>query len=251
MGNHYGAALALAGNTATVRHSLFALNSKGPFGVVGGGIWVQAGYATVSDSTFTQNVADAGGGIGVEGPGKDLTVTGSTFDRNTATGGGGIWLIMDTDSLATVANSTFADNSGGDIDTWPQGGGVAKGAVNVTNSTLARTIFGLALNQGTLRNTIVYGGHCVGVSDGGGNLSFNSGGCPGITADPKLLPLASNGGPTQTMVLGSGSGAVDQAVDATCAAPVGSPSFGTGGVDQRGITRPQGTHCDIGAYERQ
>jgi hypothetical protein len=252
VGNHYGAALALGGNTATIRHSWFALNSKGHLGVVGGGIWLEWGYATVRDSTFTQNVADAGGGIGVEGPGRDLTVTGSTFDRNTANAGGAIWLIMDPDSLATVANSTFADNFGGDISTWPQGGVGPKGAVNVTNSTLARTINGPALNQGTLRNTIVYGGNCGSVVlDGGGNLNFWSLGCPGISADPKLLPLASNGGPTQTMALGSGSVAIDQAVDAICAAPVGSPSFGAGGVDQRGEARPwpKRGHCDIGAYE--
>jgi len=45
------------------------------------------------------------------------------------------------------------------------------------------------------------------------------------------------------MALGVGSAAIDAANDATCAAaPVN-------GRDQRGVTRPQGAHCDIGAFE--
>jgi len=56
--------------------------------------------------------------------------------------------------------------------------------------------------------------------------------------------LQNNGGPTQTMALGPGSAAIDAADDATCAAdPVNN-------LDQRGVTRPQGLHCDIGAVEQ-
>jgi hypothetical protein len=54
-----------------------------------------------------------------------------------------------------------------------------------------------------------------------------------------LEPLANNGGPTWTHELKVGSPAVDAAV---C-----SPAFDT---DQRGVLRPQGSGCDIGAYER-
>ena len=44
--------------------------------------------------------------------------------------------------------------------------------------------------------------------------------------------------------LGPGSAAIDAGNDATCAAvPVNNR-------DQRGIARPQGVHCDIGAVER-
>ena len=58
---------------------------------------------------------------------------------------------------------------------------------------------------------------------------------------PQLGPLGNNGGPTQTMALPSGSPAVDAIPAAT--------SGCTGTTDQRGTTRPQGTGCDIGAYE--
>jgi hypothetical protein len=55
--------------------------------------------------------------------------------------------------------------------------------------------------------------------------------------DPELEPLADNGGPTKTHALRLGSPAIDAA----------SCLFSQ---DQRGIARPQGASCDIGAYER-
>jgi hypothetical protein len=102
----------------------------------------------------------------------------------------------------------------------------------------------------TLMNTIVAnspaGGNCAGpyITDGGGNLSFPDTTCPGINADPMLGPLQDNGGPTETMALGEGSAAIDAADDAICAAPP------VNNLDQRGVTRPQGLHCDIGAVEQ-
>ncbi|MCL4825114.1 MAG: Ig-like domain-containing protein, partial [Anaerolineales bacterium] len=58
-----------------------------------------------------------------------------------------------------------------------------------------------------------------------------------------LAPLANNGGFTQTHAVQSGSAAIDAGDDAVCAAaPVN-------GLDQRGMARPQGAACDIGAYE--
>jgi hypothetical protein len=56
--------------------------------------------------------------------------------------------------------------------------------------------------------------------------------------DPKLGPLADNGGPTLTMALLQGSPAID-AGDDTAAPPI----------DQRGFPRPFGLASDIGAYE--
>jgi hypothetical protein len=58
-----------------------------------------------------------------------------------------------------------------------------------------------------------------------------------------IAPLNSNGGPTQTHALLAGSPAIDQIL------------YGVNGcgttitTDQRGVTRPQGANCDIGAYE--
>jgi hypothetical protein len=101
----------------------------------------------------------------------------------------------------------------------------------------------------TLKNTMVTdslaGNNCSGtITDGGGNLSYPDTTCPGINVDPILGPLQNNGGPTFTMEPGPGSAAIDAGDDAICAAPP------VNNLDQRGITRPAGAHCDIGAVER-
>lgn len=93
-------------------------------------------------------------------------------------------------------------------------------------------------------------GDCAGeVVSAGHNLIEDLTGCVvtgtligNITGvDPRLSILQDNGGPTNTHALLPGSPAIDAGDDAACAAPPVS------GVDQRGIARPQGAHCDIGA----
>ena len=75
-----------------------------------------------------------------------------------------------------------------------------------------------------MSDSVVQGGYA-----GGTNI---------ITTDPKLGTLGNYGGSTQTIPLLAGSSAIDAGNDATCPA-----------TDQRGVGRPQGAHCDIGAYE--
>jgi hypothetical protein len=50
--------------------------------------------------------------------------------------------------------------------------------------------------------------------------------------------LQDNGGPTQTLAIPPDSAATNAALDSNCPA-----------TDQRGIARPQGAHCDSGAFE--
>jgi uncharacterized repeat protein (TIGR01451 family) len=57
--------------------------------------------------------------------------------------------------------------------------------------------------------------------------------------DPQLGALADNGGPTDTRALAASSPAIDAGTNTGCPA-----------TDQRGVTRPQGSSCDIGAFER-
>jgi hypothetical protein len=54
--------------------------------------------------------------------------------------------------------------------------------------------------------------------------------------------LADNGGPTHTHLLQADSPAVNAGEPAWCAHEL------VGVVDQRGVTRPQGAGCDIGAF---
>jgi hypothetical protein len=221
-------------------------------GGVGGGIANEGGTVNVSNSTFSSNYGSYGGAGIHNFINGTLTVSNSTFSGNrgspSASGGGGI---MSAGIILIVTNSTFFDNEA------VTGGGISTryGTATVSNSTFAGNSAyfegGGIFNRGalTLKNTIVAnsptGNNCDGTAtDGGGNLSYPDTTCPGINADPKLGPLQNNLGPTLTMALGSGSAAIDVGIDAICAAaPVN-------GLDQRGIARPWGAHCDIGAVEQ-
>jgi hypothetical protein len=68
------------------------------------------------------------------------------------------------------------------------------------------------------------------------NQGSCSGGTPIVAANPRLGPLARNGGPTQTVALLSGSPAIGAAVGK-------APKY-----DQRGVRRKD---PDLGAYERR
>src|SRR6266540_2097431 len=87
--------------------------------------------------------------------------------------------------------------------------------------------------------------NCAGpISDGGHNLASDGSAAfmaPGSLnhTDPKLGPLTDQGGPTRTLALLPGSPAIDAGDDLTC-----PPA------DQRGVPRPQGAHCDLGAFEQ-
>jgi uncharacterized repeat protein (TIGR01451 family) len=160
---------------------------------------------------------------------------------------------------ANITNSTFSNNSagssfGGGILTW--------GNTTLTNNTIydnsATTSSGgggggiyIPFGTTTIKNTIIAnntGSDCRKfgtLNVAGVNLDSDST-CTGFTlhGNPLVDSLANNGGPTETHALLSGSPAIDAADDTICAAsPVNN-------LDQRGITRPQGTQCDIGAYEK-
>ncbi|MCB0060529.1 MAG: FG-GAP repeat protein, partial [Caldilineaceae bacterium] len=62
-----------------------------------------------------------------------------------------------------------------------------------------------------------------------------------VSGTANLGPLEDNGGPTWTYALLPGSDALD----------AGECSGGTITVDQRGVSRPQGAACDIGAFEAE
>lgn len=237
--------------TLTVSHSTFSDNSGFESMSYGGGISTyEGGAVTVSDSTFSGNSAYTGGAI-FTNIGTTLIVSRSTFSSNIATewGGGAIG----TRGTGLVSNSTFHGN----ITLGEYGSAIANdGPLTVTNSTFSNNVgygdVAIFNDDGTvlLENSIVVsnsqsGMNCYGsVTDGGGNLSYPDTSCFGINQDPLLGPLQDNGGPTFTMAPGLGSPAIDAAVDAICAMdPVNN-------LDQRGVVRPQGLHCDIGAVEQ-
>ncbi len=245
------------GGVATVVNSTFvdnvsAIGNHGTLGVsgsqfirntggysrdcLGGGGILNGGTAVAVNSTFADNNACSGGGILNYGA---MSVVNSTFTGNHADyydntnpnnisgKGGAVANIMAAYSTGTlsVLNSTFSGNAA-DV------GGAAiysESAVTLTNSIIANSITGT---------------NCLGsLNDGGHNLDeANTCGFTAATSltgtNPRLGPLGDHGDGVLTLPLLPGSPAIDAGDDATCPA-----------TDERGVARPQGAHCDIGAYE--
>jgi len=207
----------------TITNSTFSGNSAQN----GGAIFIARGTAQITRSTFVNNSAtNVGGGI-LSWTGT-TKVSNSTFVGNSATQGGGLY--NDVSYLA-LTNSTFSGNSA------THGAGLYNAGIvlDFTNNILANSISG---------------SDCYN-EDGAGSISLNVSNLveanasapnhcvtPALTGDPQLGPLSSNGGLTQTMPLLPGSPGIDAGDDPTCLS-----------MDQRGLIRPQGSHCDIGAYE--
>jgi hypothetical protein len=134
-------------------------------------------------------------------------------------------------------NSTFSGN-GADL-----GGGIQNAFVAMATVTLSNTI--LANSKGN--NPL----NCRGqITDGGYNISDDSS-CAFTDSTSKnstnplldLNGLQNHGGPTQTIALQKGSPALDYI-------PKGQNDCNTTiKTDQRGVKRPQGKACDVGAYE--
>ncbi len=221
-----------------------------------GGI-ANSGTLTLTNSTVSGNGASQGGGIANSGT---LTLTNSTVSGNSSYGetlraaaGGGIDNIAGT---LTLTNSTVSGNS-----SYGAGGGIRNnGALTLTNSTVSgnSASYGGAgiynLGTLTLANTLV-DGDCITEGDAtttnnGHNLESPGNTCgldqptdvTEVTAEAlKLAPLQDNGGPTQTHALLPGSVAIDLIPEAMCVMET----------DQRGVARPQGAACDVGAFELQ
>lgn len=183
-----------------------------------------------------------------------------TIHTNNGRQGAGIANFEPT-SVMTVTNATITKNGYAVLPSSNYSGILNLGSIAIVNATIsgngnsAVTVTGGIWNASqsgafVLRNTIVannIGGNCgyyynPFVNDGG-NLQFGPDtGCVANTGelpvgDPQLYPLASVGGPTQTMALAAGSAAIDAGVPAYC--PV---------TDQRGALRS--SPCDSGAFER-
>src|SRR6185312_10560862 len=107
---------------------------------------------------------------------------------------------------------------------------------------LNNTIFANSIGDGDFVNNQASGTSTV---TGSNNLATQTTGLPTTgftsttTAALHLGSLASNGGPTQTMALLSGSSAL---------APAGATAT-TATFDQRGVARPINAPSDVGAYE--
>jgi alpha-D-ribose 1-methylphosphonate 5-triphosphate synthase subunit PhnG len=239
--------------TLTVVDSEIAGNEAQP---EGGGIY-NAGQATVTRTTVRENFAFANGG-GFFNTG-ELTITESAVANNESLAdGGGIA----SSGTVLLTNSTVSTNTA-----------LAEAAAIVNTGTLTMTSTTVAANSGmdidgntfdtsdiendggtlTVTSSVI-DGDCVGTLVSGGYNIESPGETCGFaeptdqfnvgTVELGLEPLQDNGGDTLTHALLPTSEAVDVIPEDECGGD-GSDSI----TDQRGVTRPQGTACDVGAFE--
>jgi hypothetical protein len=193
---------------------------------------------TIERSTISGNkTSNVGGGIRTLG---DAHIINSTISGNATSGWHG-GAIFHTDGVMRVVNTTIAHNSAPGGTT----GGAFVGTFGENSPTLALTNTIIANNSGNQCLAFYAGTGIVTLASGGHNLasddSCNLGAAGDLpSTDPLLGPLADNSGDTFTHALLSSSPAIDKANSEVCPA-----------TDQRGITRPRGVGCDIGAFEAQ
>ncbi len=201
--------------------------------VNGGGI-VTNSTLTINDSTISSNAATGSFGGGISSVSSAVvTITNTTISGNSSGMGGFGGGINHTGTSLQLTNSTIAGNAAAG-----QGGGVS----NTTTFNATNTI--IADNTATGGSPDCYG-NLTGIG-GGSNLVESTSGCSlgGVATgnvtgqDPALGSLQDNGGPTSTRALGTTSPAINAGSATNCP-----------GADQRGVTRPQGNACDIGAFE--
>lgn len=220
----------------------------------GGGVELDGGSENLIDGvTIAENVADGdginategtavGGGLDVVGTGTAIVNT--TIADNTVTTevnegghaiGGGISIAGPT----KIVNSTISGNSSQASGAYllSLGGDLYGSFVSITfeNSIVADgTVVGGTGNCATASTEIISEGHNIDSLD---DCDFHAR-RDRVDTDPGLRPLAENGGPVETMALQPDSPAIGAGATAAC------PE-----IDARGVLRPAGAACDIGAFE--
>jgi hypothetical protein len=250
--------------TLAVRGSTFEGNladARGALGepggsADGGAIAVTNAPADIAGSTFHDNVVDASVGQGGANVGADGFAAGGGASLSNASG------------AVSETNVTYAGNTARATGGTTRGGGIfffSSAGASLTNATItANSAAGGTDNQGGdifvrndatvgIANTILSAGAADAGSENcgtdgtlsslGNNLdSRDQCGLHGrgdlVNRDPLLGELQANGGPVDTAALKPGSPAIDTAGAAAC------PT-----ADARGVHRPVGGGCDMGAFE--
>jgi CSLREA domain-containing protein len=211
-----GGAIVTTGGTVSIVNSTFASDSAGDGAAGGNG----GGSTTGGIPGGGGNGGGGGDGGAIDLPGVGSTSLQSVTIAGNGAGAGGAAGAAGLGTPAAANGATGPGGTGGGID--------AQGTAPTLQNSL------LASNDG---------GNCAGsVLDSGHNLSFAGAGCPPTLSadDPNLGPLQNNGGQAQTISLGSGSAAIDKIPSSGAVCPA---------TDERGVRRPSGSGCDIGAYE--
>lgn len=197
-----------------------------------GGFYHEVNQLLLTDSTFSENRSGGHAASIFIGSGSTAQIINCTFWGNRTAGNGAG--IFDGSSPLKIKNVTFSSN---DADYGPA---IFKGqdaSIEVANTIFAYNTTSNRYSALSCHEPLI---------DGGGNIQWPAKKPNGsddvpcaeniLFADPLLLLLSDNGGPTPTMALSPGSPAIGIGND--CPA-----------TDQRGVARPE--KCDAGAYEYQ
>ncbi|MEY2457561.1 MAG: hypothetical protein QOK06_2666 [Acidimicrobiaceae bacterium] len=197
----------------------------------GGGIYANGASALIERALVARNHAYNGGGVN---GGANITVRSSTIAFNTAgtpnnNGDGGA-----TDTDVTFIDSTVVGNIAWNGSGAPGGifGGTLHNTVlagNVAFDVSNPTDPGVLDNCGGTQTSLG-----ANVSDDGTCAFAGTGDRNGI--DPKLSDLGEHGGPFATFV-------------PLAASPLIDTGAGCDAFDARGLSRPRGAACDVGATE--
>ena len=227
----------------------------------GGGMYNENGDPTVTECVFSGNQAVEGGG-GMYNTDGNLMVKACTFLGNTVAlyYGGGMY---NKKSTGTVMNCTFSGNTA-----KRYGGGMYNDDLSgdekyllISNCTFSNNTADLYKGHGLyctsyrtlLTNCIFWSGSSSTKQiyeddeDGDFQIQYSittEGGTGNKNSDPKLGPPAWNGGTTKTCAISGDSPAFNAGRNVGAYDPISVPPD-----DQRGVSRPQGTSVDIGAYE--
>lgn len=256
-----------AGNASPILNNVvFDGNSTG----YQGGAVMNYGYGGISspsmyDVTFSNNsagsfggaltnegVKDGSGNMGTSNP----VLSNVTFFNNSVNNFGGAIanVSFNTGSVnLTMMNVTLSGNRGGQTGGAIYSTGALGTGVGIINAKLTNVIlYGNTATNGsniyidnsnnsTAKTNIDYSI----VQNGDASIGFKVGtstlyasGILNLNGNPLLSPLGNNGGFTPTMAPGPGGVAINTG---TC---TGAPLL-----DQRGVARPNGPGCDIGAVE--
>jgi hypothetical protein len=203
----------------------------------------------LSTSTLDDNIADASAGPGgatgsALGAGTliesdlgpltttDVTITGNVARASASADGGAVYF-AGVGQVLTFVNATLSAN----ITTgspFNQGGNVYNdnGTIDMQNTIVSAGVADPGFEN--CNEPVVSLGHNLETRN---QCGLNAAGDL-IRKDPLLGPLEDNGGPAQTMALAPGSPAIDAAGATGCPA-----------TDSRGVLRPAGRACDLGAFE--
>ena len=237
----WGGGMYNEGGSPSLTHVTFADNT----GINGAGMTSNTGSPSLTNVTFSRNTAVNGAGGGMHNESGNPALTNVTFSGNTAAVGGGFSTASASPSLTNV---TLSGNTAS-----LRGGGIynEEGNPSLTNVTISDNIANVAggiyntSGNPIMTNSVLYGNtnEQLYIMSGTPVVTYSivqGGYAESIGDDPLLGPLQDNGGYTQTMALGQGSPAIDMGDPENCLE-----------TDQRGVNRPWGNGCDIGAYEYQ